>query len=315
MGRHQHRPDVQDLYIERVDGAGQVLTPQGWQKLATRSEVIRSRSAGLTLTVRGSRHGPLISDVQASGRCTAARLRVASPGPHCARWPVDAGFQQIRPRRRLEEFLTAARDFDSPQQNMVYADTEATSASSHRGASVRSPKTISRPGARPGWTPNTTGMFHSLRATAAKLHPAAGKSSRPTTDRADNYPYTLPASWNPPYRATASRSCWMRRPGTRCKASSASRRHVSLQVREILPCCSKPKPPIPGPAGIAPTGPVTRTCRLRRGALIVSAWLRELGRLSMPTNWRHVQREWAHRARFMYRVLADSGGAGIGATT
>ena len=46
-------PDVQDLYVERIDAAGQVLAPQGWQKLAARSEVIKVKGqADVALTVR-----------------------------------------------------------------------------------------------------------------------------------------------------------------------------------------------------------------------------------------------------------------------
>jgi len=61
-------PDVQDLYLEQLDAArpGQYRTPTGWAAFETRTESIRVKGQGdEVLTVRNTRHGPVISDVQA----------------------------------------------------------------------------------------------------------------------------------------------------------------------------------------------------------------------------------------------------------
>ena len=58
-------PDVQDVYIERVHpaDANLVQTPDGWAPLKTYTEVIKVRGKpDVTMTVRESRHGPVISD-------------------------------------------------------------------------------------------------------------------------------------------------------------------------------------------------------------------------------------------------------------
>ncbi len=60
-------PDVQDLYLEQLDpsDAGRYRTPEGWSAFAMRDENIRVKGqGGVKLTVRSSRHGPVISDVQ-----------------------------------------------------------------------------------------------------------------------------------------------------------------------------------------------------------------------------------------------------------
>lgn len=62
-------PDVQDLFIEKInpDDAGQYLTPDGWANFETREEIIYVKDGDpVTITVRKTRHGPVISDVLGS---------------------------------------------------------------------------------------------------------------------------------------------------------------------------------------------------------------------------------------------------------
>ncbi len=58
-------PDVQDLYLEALEGPNNYRTPNGQQAFETRDEVIKVKGQGdVTLKVRSTRHGPVISDVQ-----------------------------------------------------------------------------------------------------------------------------------------------------------------------------------------------------------------------------------------------------------
>ena len=58
-------PDVQDLYLEALEGNDNYRTPTGQQAFETREEVIKVKGQGdVTLKVRSTRHGPVISDVQ-----------------------------------------------------------------------------------------------------------------------------------------------------------------------------------------------------------------------------------------------------------
>ncbi len=63
-------PDVQDTYLERIkpDDPGQYQTPDGWARFETRQETIKVRGgADITVTVRSTRHGPVISDAAVAG--------------------------------------------------------------------------------------------------------------------------------------------------------------------------------------------------------------------------------------------------------
>src|SRR5437660_3474710 len=58
--------DVEDLFIERIDPAnpGRYLTPDGSAAFITREEIIEVRGAApVRLTVRATRHGPVLADV------------------------------------------------------------------------------------------------------------------------------------------------------------------------------------------------------------------------------------------------------------
>ena len=58
-------PDVQDLYIEALEGKDNYRTPTGQQAFETRDEVIKVKGQGdVSIKVRTTRHGPVISDVQ-----------------------------------------------------------------------------------------------------------------------------------------------------------------------------------------------------------------------------------------------------------
>ena len=122
-------PDVQDLYLEELDAAqpGQVRTPEGWQPLQTRQESIRVKGQKDTvITVRSSRHGPLISDVQKlyQGLLDTSRYAMA------LRWAaldednatVHAGML-ANWAQTTDELQAAYAHHHSPMQSVVMADT------------------------------------------------------------------------------------------------------------------------------------------------------------------------------------------------
>ena len=58
-------PDVQDLYLEALEGKDSYRTPTGQEAFVTRDEVIKVKGQGdVNIQVRTTRHGPVISDVQ-----------------------------------------------------------------------------------------------------------------------------------------------------------------------------------------------------------------------------------------------------------
>ena len=123
--------DVQDLYIEEVDGnqarVGDALVP-----LETLTEQIRvaGEDQPRTITIRSSRHGPLLSDVSAQlQRVAATEAPDARPG-----YAVALSWVGLVPGRTMDallglnqaqnfpEFREAAALLAAPSQNLVYAD-------------------------------------------------------------------------------------------------------------------------------------------------------------------------------------------------
>ncbi len=126
-------PDVQDLYLEQINPANplQYRVPAGagqspWADFKTRSETIRVKGQpDVTLAVRSSRHGPVLSDVQ------KPHADVLDTGKYvlALRWSaletdnrtVLAGLRANR-AQSVDELVAAYADHHSPMQNVVIAD-------------------------------------------------------------------------------------------------------------------------------------------------------------------------------------------------
>ena len=85
--------DTQDVFVERVLPDGRYATPDGPMAFATRDEVIHVRGgADVHVTVRSTRHGPVISDNGPAGAQSTpvmavemAQFQLGSPAPGCSR--------------------------------------------------------------------------------------------------------------------------------------------------------------------------------------------------------------------------------------
>ncbi|PRX65526.1 penicillin amidase [Nonomuraea fuscirosea] len=116
-------PDVADLFLEQV--SGDTYLYQGEQvKLETRKEVIKvAGRSPVTITVKSTRHGPLINEVmpnaRPSGEANAVALQWTALTPGRT---ADAIFA-LNKATDWNEFKAAASLFDVPSQNLVYADT------------------------------------------------------------------------------------------------------------------------------------------------------------------------------------------------
>ena len=94
LGRNSHiawtftttGADVQDIFIETPVGADQYQTPEGPKPFAVREERIRVRGRPDTvMTVRETRHGPVISDLmQSGGPVLAVSMANLQPGDTAA---------------------------------------------------------------------------------------------------------------------------------------------------------------------------------------------------------------------------------------
>lgn len=127
-------PDTQDLFLERIDpnDPGRYQTPDGFARFEQRTELIKVKGApDVSLVVRGTRHGPVISDVHPQAGEAMRGRRLAERYVLSFQWPaltpedatVRAGLALNR-AGNWDEFVAALRDFTSPQQNIVYADVD-----------------------------------------------------------------------------------------------------------------------------------------------------------------------------------------------
>ena len=129
-------PDVQDLYLEQINPANphqyRVPAPAGqppaWADFEQREEVIPVKGQGdVRHTVRTTRHGPVLSDAQASH----AGVLDTSKFVLSLRWSaldadnrtMLAGLEGNR-ARSVDELMLAYRHYHSPMQNVVMADVQ-----------------------------------------------------------------------------------------------------------------------------------------------------------------------------------------------
>ncbi|GAA0505974.1 penicillin acylase family protein [Deinococcus depolymerans] len=104
-------PDVQDLYIEPEDAP-----------LTSRREVIRVKGeADVTLTVRSSAHGPIISDAGAGA--VGPRVALKWTALQGGDTTMDA-FLGLNYAQTWADFTGALRSYVAPSQNFVYADVD-----------------------------------------------------------------------------------------------------------------------------------------------------------------------------------------------
>ena len=141
MGQNSHiawgltntGPDVQDTYLERIkpDDATQYQTPEGWAAFETRQELIKVKGgADVTMVVRNTRHGPVISDAAMAGVANEALGPKAKPGYAIAlRWTgLDTDVDMIATTLAMntagsvDEFVKVTAAWAAPQQNMAVAD-------------------------------------------------------------------------------------------------------------------------------------------------------------------------------------------------
>ena len=206
-------PDVQDLYIEKInpDNPDQYEVNGQWVDMEIVTETIRvAGGEPVTLRVRYTRHGPIISDTYKPLANFAERSGVPLPEHYAIalRWTaldISHTFEAILQMNRAqnwEEFRAAAARFDVPAQNLVYADVEGNIGYQMPG---RIPIRAKGDGRLPvpGWTDEYEWLgyvpFEELPHT---FNPPSGyvvTANNAVVDK--TYPYHLAREWAYGYRA------------------------------------------------------------------------------------------------------------------
>ncbi|MEG0149455.1 MAG: penicillin acylase family protein [Comamonas sp.] len=203
-------PDVQDLYLELIDpdDPGRYRTPTGWESFEVRNEVFKIKGQpDLQLPLRSTRHGPVLSDVQAvysqflERRQYAVALRWAALDTDNG--TIEAGLK-ANGAHTVEQLFAAFAGYHSPMQSIVAADVQGHIGFKAAGkVPVRAADNDLRGVApAPGWlarydwqgwlshaqTPQDDGAARGYVATANQRVTAEG------------YAHFLTQDWSLPYR-------------------------------------------------------------------------------------------------------------------
>ncbi len=199
--------DTQDLFIERLSGAEgrSYETPDGPRPFEVRTETIEVRGeAPVVLTVRATRHGPVLSDFLPEAAQVAGAGEVVALA-----WPAlepDDGagdaFVAMARARDGADFVSALRRFHSPQQNIVYADSGGAIGLI---APARVPLRRKGDGRRPvpGWTgAYDWSGFIPFEELPRSVNPPRGRIVAANNRLVpDDYPHLISADWGYPHRA------------------------------------------------------------------------------------------------------------------
>ena len=312
-------PDVQDLYLEKLDAGGGYVTPEGPKPFKKISEVIKVKGAeDVKLEVRVTRHGPVISDV-AKSALDATPRGYAMAFAWTALADDDRTFQSSLELGRSgtwRDFLSAVRNLNAPQQNMVYADIDGNIGYVAAGrVPVRKPENNLK-GLTPalGWDARYDWAgYVPFEDLPQSYNPASGRLWT-ANDKivAPGYKPFITSEWQPPYRANRIGALLEATP--RHDSASFARIHadsVSLAMREALPhfLATTPRNETSRRA-LALLGQWDADMhRDRAEPLIAAAWWRELTkRLYADELGDAFQANWAPRAQFMLNILADRDG-------
>jgi penicillin G amidase len=236
--------DVEDLFVEKVDPAdpGRYLTPQGSAAFDVRSETIIVHSgAPVDITIRETRHGPVLSDALPPGAADpdlilALAATFTIPEDHTAQalWEVNRAGDWPSFRAALQKFV-------GPMQNMVYADVDGTIGFIAPGlVPVRRNGEGWLPA--PGWTGEYDWIgFVPFAALPGAVNPPSGHFvSANNRIVPQTYPYFLGRDWDLPNRAERIEALLAATPVQTPEASAAIQADtLSLMAAHLVPLMTR----------------------------------------------------------------------------
>jgi penicillin amidase len=292
--------DVQDFYLERLDAP-----------FTQREEIIKVKGApDERLTVRLSRHGPVLSDVSRTALEAAPRgyaLALAWTALADDDLTLQAGVKISR-ARDWEEFLGAARDLHSAPQSVSYADVDGNIGFISAGrVPLRKPANdLHGLAPAPGWDAryDWTGYIPFEQLPQA-FNPASG-----TVVLANHkvvppkYPHAITYEWQPPYRARRIQellSAWETHDVSTFQEMQAD--VVSLALQDLLPRFVAARPDHEAVKKLAAWNGAMDAERAE--PLLMTAWWREFARTLYGDELGDAFRgAWGQRASFIHNVLS-----------
>ncbi|HUF39770.1 MAG TPA: penicillin acylase family protein [Anaerolineales bacterium] len=205
-------PDVMDLYIEKInpENPNQYEVNGEWVDMELVPVTINvAGGEPIELTVRYTRHGPVMSDVSLSDFGAEAGIDLPEDYAISLKWTaLQVGYifrsvWKINQAQNWEQFRDAARDFSVPSQNLLYADVDGN-------IGYQAPGRI--PGRNPGHdgllpVPGWTDEYEWLEYIPFEWLPFAYNPPEGFIVTANNaivgpeYPFTISRDWDHGFRA------------------------------------------------------------------------------------------------------------------
>ena len=195
--------DTTDLFVEKLVGPESYKAPDGTKRFKSRDEIIRVKGgADVTITIRESRHGPIISDLIAKDLAGPAEAVAFSSTALVEGDLGMQGLQRLNTAKDWKAFSAAIKDLQAPVLNFGYADTSGNTGFYTAGLI---PIRKSGNGTVParGWTGegDWTGWIPFTKLPQS-YNPRSGpliNANNKVTD--EKYPYLITATWPDGYRA------------------------------------------------------------------------------------------------------------------
>ena len=274
--------DVEDLFVEKVDPSDpdRYLTPQGSAPFETRPEKILVRGAApVDLTVRVTRHGPVLSDALPPGAADPGYVLALSA---TFLTPKDRSAEALWYADRATDwpsFRAAWRNFIGPMTNIVYADDSGT-------IGFIAPGLVPIRGKGEGWmpAPGWTGEydwqgFIPFDKLPSAVNPPSGRFvSANNKIVPDSYAYFLSRDWDLPNRAERIGALLAATPAQSPASSAAIQADTfSLMAEQLVPLMTRITPADePSRAAVARLKQWDfRMDRDKVEPLLFTAWLRE----------------------------------------
>jgi penicillin G amidase len=212
--------DVSDLYLEKITGQDYLYDGTEYPLQEHKETIDVAGGSPVTITVRSTNHGPLLSDVSddfAKVGKQAPAARAGDPAQGLApnqQYGVSLEWTALQPNSTMDalfaldratdwtDFRAAAQDFTVPAQNMIYADTQGDIGYQAPGL-IPVRKNGDGRWPEPGWTDqyDWTGYIP-FSALPDEYNPASGYIV--TANNAvvgPSYPYLLTTDWDYGFRS------------------------------------------------------------------------------------------------------------------
>lgn len=197
--------DDADFYVESIDSVDttKYLYNGRWESMTlSREEIpVRGQSQPVSLTIRATRHGPVVTDIH------TLLQKGSSPYTASMRWTgLEAddqlqAFDAIDRAQNPQEFAAALRQYPGPGQNFVYGDVDGNIGYwCALKLPIRAKKNSLLP--LPGWDPaNDWKGYVPFDMLPHIMNPPQGfiaSANNKIVD--DTYPYHISDLWEPPSR-------------------------------------------------------------------------------------------------------------------